>query len=152
RGIDVKATEAGLDKAKNDIALNVAVAYLQILLNKEQANLARSKLAQTKSELENTRKQVEAEKLPELNAVNLESLFATDSANLVTSETLVNQSMLQMKALLNLDPALAFEIVTPPVNAIPIESLADLQPETVYALAIKNMPQQKEDDLKLQAA
>jgi outer membrane protein len=152
RDLDVKATEAGLEKAKNDIALNVAIAYLQVLLNKEQVNLAKSKLIQTGSELESTRKQVEAGKIPELNAVNLESLFATDSANLVNAETLVRQSILQMKALLNLDPALAFDIVTPPVGMIPVESLGELQPESVYALAVKNMPQQKVDELNLQAA
>src|SRR6185436_11493196 len=41
RGINLQAAEAGFDKAKNDISLNVAVAYLQILLAKEQVNLAK---------------------------------------------------------------------------------------------------------------
>ena len=31
--------QAGVEKAKNDVALNVAVAYLQILLAREQVNL-----------------------------------------------------------------------------------------------------------------
>ena len=41
---------------------------------------------------------------------------------------------------------------TPPVDAIPIESLGELQPEIVYGLAIKNMPQQKVDELNLKSA
>ena len=32
----MQATKAGADKARNDVGFNVAVAYLQILLAKEQ--------------------------------------------------------------------------------------------------------------------
>ncbi|NOT51386.1 MAG: TolC family protein [Chitinophagaceae bacterium] len=152
RGLNLKATEAGVEKAKNDIALNVAVAYLQILLAREQINLASSKVTQTISQLESTRKQVDAGKLPELSAANLESILALDSSNLITAETAAQQSLLQMKALLNLDAATPFDVFTPAADRIPVENLADLQPETVYNLAISNMPQQKVDDLNLQSA
>jgi outer membrane protein len=152
KDLGLKATEAGAEKAKNDVALNVAVAYLQILLAREQVTLAKSKVAQTKSQLESTRKQVDAGKLPELNAVNLESILAGDSSNLITAETSARQSLLQMKALLNMDAAASFDIVTPPVGLIPVESLADLQPDAVYSLAIANMPQQKADLLNVLAS
>ena len=152
KDLDLQATKVGAEKAKNDIALNVAVAYLQVLLAREQIELAKSKLTQTHSELESTRKQVDAGKLPELNAVNLESLLAADSSNLVTAETTAIQFLLNMKALLNLDAAVPFDIVTPPVNMIPVETLADLQPEAVYNLATQNMPQQKVDELNLKSA
>ncbi len=125
---------------------------MQILLAREQITLAKSKVDQTKAQLESTRKQVDAGKLPELNAVNLESILAGDSSSLISAETAAQQSLLQMKALLNLDAAVPFDIFTPPVNAIPIESLADLQPDAVYNLAIANMPQQKADILKVQYA
>ena len=152
KDLNLKATQAGVEKAKNDIALNVAVAYLQILLAREQVNLALSKLSQTKSQLESTRKQVDAGKLPELNAANLESLVAADSSSVISAETAAQQSMLQMKALLNLDAGIPFDVVIPPVDLIPVENLADLQPEAVYNLAISNMPQQKVDEFNLKAA
>lgn len=152
KDLNLKATEAGVEKAKNDVALNVAVAYLQVLLNREQINLASSKVQQTRSQLESTRKQVDAGKLPELNASNLESALASDSSTLISAESAAQQSLLQMKALLNLDAAAPFDIETPPVNLIPVESLAELQPEAVYNLATANMPQQKVDILNLQAA
>jgi outer membrane protein len=150
--LNQQATEEGVEKAKNDIALNVAVGYLQVLLNREQVNLAKAKIVQTKAQLESTRKQVDAGKLPELNAVNLESVLATDSAAIIRAETVAQQSLLQMKALLNLDAGVTFDILTPPVGNIPVENLADLQPEAVYNLAIANMPQQKVDLLNLQSA
>lgn len=152
KDLNVKATEAGVEKAKNDIALNVAVAYLQVLLAREQANLSRIQVAQTRSQLESTRKQVDAGKLPELSAANLESVLAIDSSNLISAETAAQQSLLQMKALLNMDAALPFDVATPPVDLIPVENLADLQPDAVYNLALINMPQQKVDELNFKAA
>ena len=94
KDLNLKATQAGLEKAKNDIALNVAVAYLQILLAREQVNLALAKLNQTKAQLESTRKHVDAGNLPELNAANLESLVAADSSSLISAETAAQQSLL----------------------------------------------------------
>ena len=152
KDLSLKATQAGVEKAKNDVALNVAVAYLQVLLAREQINLAQSKVVQTISQLESTRKQVNAGKLPELNAVNLESVLANDSSSLISAETSAQQSLLQMKALLNMDAAASFDIVTPPVDRIPIENLADMQPGAVYNLATANMPQQKVDILNVQAS
>lgn len=152
KDLSLKATEAGLEKAQNDVALNVAVAYLQVLLAREQVNLAKLQVAQSMSQLESTRKQVEAGKLPELNAANLESVVATDSSSLITAETTAMQSLLQLKALLNLDAAVPFDITTPPVALIPVENLADLQPDAVYNLAIANLPQQKADVFNLQSA
>jgi outer membrane protein len=152
KDLNLKATEAGVDKAKNDVALNVAVAYLQILLAKEQVNLAKVQAGQTRSQLESTRKQVDAGKLPELNAAQLEAQLATDSSSLVSAESSVQQLLLQMKALLNLDAAVSFDVVTPPIDGIPVENLADLQPDAVYSLATANMPQQKVDGFDLQAA
>lgn len=150
--LNLKATEAGVDKAKNDVALNVAVAYLQILLAREQVNLAMARVVETKAQLESTRKQVDAGKLPELNAANLESLLAADSSSLIGIEIMAKQTLLQMKALLNLDAGIPFDIVTPVVSSIPVEDLADLEPETVYSFAVSNLPQQKVDELNLKAA
>lgn len=139
-------------KAQNDIALNVAVAYLQILLSHEQVNLVKVQIAQSKAQLDMTRKRVDAGTLPELNAAELEAQLARDSSALVTAEAVVQQNILQMKALLNLDASIPFDVVVPAVGIIPIEPIADLQPEAVYASALANLPQQKVNQLRLQSA
>jgi outer membrane protein len=139
-------------KIQNDIALNVAVGYLQVLLAREQAGLAKVQVAQTLSQLENTRKRVDAGSLPELNAAELEAQLARDSSSLVTAETSAQQFLLQLKALLNLDAAAEFDITTPPVERIPVESLADLQPGAVYTTALATLPQQKVNQLRIQSA
>lgn len=147
-----EADKLQTQKTKDDIALNVAVAYLQILLAREQANLAKVQVQQTTDQLTATRKRVDAGVLPELNAAELEAQLARDSSTLVTAEASVQQFLLQMKALLNLDAGTAFDIETPPVERIPVEPLAELEPEAVYVLALKALPQQKVNELRVQSA
>ncbi len=147
-----EADKEQTNKLKNDIALNVAAAYLQILLAKEQVRVAELQVTQTEIQLENTRKRVDAGALPELNAAELEAQLARDNSNHVAAQTSVQQFILQMKALLNLDAATPFDVVTPSVDKIPVESLADLQPDKVYTLAIATMPQQKVNTLRIQSA
>ena len=113
---EVQAAKANTDKLINDIALTVANFYLQILLAKQQVNIAEVQLLQSKAQYSNTRKLVDAGSQPELSAAE------------------------------------PFEIETPPVEMIPLEKIADLQPESVYASALANLPQQKYNELKLKAA
>jgi outer membrane protein len=147
-----EAAVAAVEKVKNDVALNVASAYLQVLLNREQINISRVQIEQTRAQLSNTRKLVQAGSVPELNALQLEAQVATDSSNLVTSKGTEAQAMLYLKALLNIDAGKAFDITTPPIEAIPLEPLASLEPESVYQLALQNLPLQRVNTLRLKAA
>lgn len=150
--LDEKAAEAAVDKARNDVALNVAVGYLQALLAHEQVEITRVQIGQTASQLENIRKRVRAGALPELNAIELEAQLARDSATMISSVATYQQNIILLKALLNLDMATPFDIAKPDVSMIPVESLADLQPASVYQLARQNMPQQKLNNFRLQSA
>ena len=146
------AALAGSEKLRNDIALTIANAYLQILLAAEQEKIAGVQLKQSQTQLSNTRKLVNAGALPELNAAELEAQVARDSATYISAKGNTTQSLLNLKAYMALDAASAFEVDVPPVEKIPIEDIADLQPDAVYALAIANLPQQKVNDYKLKAA
>ncbi|MBM3432369.1 MAG: TolC family protein [Bacteroidetes bacterium] len=139
-------------KTKNDISLNVAVGYLQALLGMEQVRLAEVQLELTRTQYTTTRRRVEAGALPELSAAELEAQVARDSASLINAKGSVQLLLLQLKALLNLDAGLPFQIATPPVASIPLLPLSDLQPEAVYATAVTLLPQQKVNELRLQAA
>lgn len=150
--LEAEAARASVDKLKDDIALNVATAFLQALLAKEQVNVSRVQIGQTIAQVENTRKQVEAGSLPELNLLQLEAQLANDSAVYISAVGTETQSLLLLKSILNLDAATPFDIVTPTVEFIPIEPIAELQPEKVYQLAIANRPQQRANQLRLEAA
>ncbi len=149
---DNEAARANVDKIRNDIALNVATAYLQVLVSEEQENIAKLAVQLTLQNFDNTKKRVEAGVLPELNLAELEAQLAVDSSNLITASNTVKQNILQLKAILNVDAGKAFTVETPPLEKIPVLTLDELQPEFVYAEAVKNLPQQKVNELKIKAA
>jgi outer membrane protein len=149
---DNEASRANVDKIKNDIALNVATAYLQVLVSEEQENIAKLAVQLTLQNLDNTSKRVKAGVLPELNQAELEAQLAVDSSNLITATNLVKQNILQLKAILNVDAGQKFVVETPPLDKIPVLTLDELQPEYVFAQAVENLPQQKVNDLRIKAA
>jgi outer membrane protein len=50
---------------------------------------------------------------------------------------------------MNFDAAQAFDIDAPPVEQIPVDPILELQPETVFQIALKNQPAQKANQLRL---
>jgi outer membrane protein len=150
--LERKSAEAATEKARNDIALNVAVAYLQVLLANEQIEVAGIQIRQTTSQLGTIRKQVKAGALPELNAIELEAQLARDSATYIGSQATYLQNLVQLKALLNMNMATPFDVEKPNIASIPVETLAELQPDLVYQEALKNLPQQRVNQFRYQAA
>jgi outer membrane protein len=147
-----KATAANVEKSKNDVALQAANAYLQILLSKSQEDIATVQIQQVQAQLTTTRKFVAAGAQPELNATQLEAQLAQDSVNYLNAKTNTALAILNLKSLMNIDAGAVFEVDVPAVEKIPVEPVADLQPEFVYGLALKNMPQQQFNEYKYQAA
>ncbi|MGZ5255197.1 MAG: TolC family protein [Flavitalea sp.] len=150
--LENEAALINIEKIRNDISLNVATAYLQILVAIEQENIAKVAVQQTLVNLDNTRKRVEAGGLPELNLAELEAQLARDSTTLITQEATVRTNKLRLKAILNLDAAEPFDVTTPPLDQIPVESLGELLPEGVFQQAVVNLPQQKVLNKRIEAA
>lgn len=147
-----QAAFADVEKLKNDLSLNIAGAYLQALLAKQQAAVSQVQVKQTAAQLANTRKLVAVGNLPELNALQLEAQLANDSSNLVTAQGNVRTAILLIKSYLNIDAGTPFEIEAPDIESIPVETMDALQPDLVYKLALQNLPQQKANTFRVEAA
>lgn len=150
--LEHEAARKSFEMIQNDVSLNVATSYLLVLTAIAQVKAAELSVALTSENLDNTRKRVKAGDLPELNLAELEAQLATDSTTLINAQASVFSNILQVKALLNLDPATEFEVAEPSLDDIPVLSLAELNPEYVFSMAINNMPQQKLDSLRIEAA
>ncbi|MEY3291717.1 MAG: hypothetical protein RLZZ266_742, partial [Bacteroidota bacterium] len=146
------ASIADLQTASNDISVNVATFYLQVLSNIEQSEIAKIQIAQTTEQLAATKKRVEVGLLPEINLLELETQLANDSSNYITAISNVEQSKLSLKALLNLDASDAFDVYVQPVEQIKLQAFADLQPDYVFSVAEQNLPNIKAANLRVKAA
>lgn len=147
-----QAQDKLLEKAKNDVAFNIATAFLQILLNVEQVHISEVQVKLTNDNLSNTKKLVIAGSVPESNQADLEAQLATDSVNLVNAQNQVIQSTLQMKALLNLSFNQPYVPQIPDnIGEIPLPRLDEVDPEMVYSAASSNNPLIKADQLLVKA-
>jgi outer membrane protein len=148
----MEADRAAVEKARNDIGLNIAQLYLRALLSYEQIEISKVVLEQTKAQYNNTRKLVDAGSLPELNAAELEATVARDSATLIQAISQAELDKLALKALLTLPADQDFELVIPQVDKIPVDDLLTIQPEDVYQLALNSQPQIRLNDLRRSAS
>lgn len=138
---EAKAQERYLEKAKNNVAFNIAAAFLQILLNMEQVHISELQVKLTISQLENTKKLVLAGSVPESNQADLETKLASDSVNLITAQANVTRSTLEMKALLGLPFNIPYVPEIPSnISEIPIPRLDEVDPEMVFSAAQTNNP------------
>ena len=150
--LSAKADEVGVDRVKNDVSLAVANAFLQIMLRREQVRISEVQVNQSKEQLQITRKLVDAGSQPELNAIQIEAQLARDSSALLQAQALVEQGIINLKAFLNFDLSTFFDIEAPAVEMIPVQSIADLQPEIVYEQALREQPLQKMTAIRIEAS
>ncbi len=148
----MQASEADLDQLKNDVSLNVATGYLRALQAKEQVNVSEKQVELSKAQYDQTKSFFDAGRLPELNVAQLESQLATDSANLITAIANYTSSILDLKALLNLEFATPLEVIAPDVKVEDQMSIYSTTPEQVYQEAHKHFGTIKAAELRVVAA
>jgi len=148
---DLMASLEDLEKAKNDISLSIASAYLQILFNLELLDIASNQLDITKLQVERTRKLVEAGSLAQGSLLEIQSQEAAEELQVVNAQNQLDLSYLTLTQLLDLDSVEGFDIVRPELPDINTESI----PYTVsqiYTEAIINMPQITGAEYRLQSS
>lgn len=151
-GLFAKAAGADVEQLRDDVSLNVATGFLRAVLAKEQIRVNEKQVELSKAQLEQTRKFVTSGRLPELNNAQLESQLATDSSNLITAISDYNASILDLKALLNLDFAVPFDVHPPDVSMQEQIALTSMSPEEVYTKAYDQFGSIKSSRYKVEAA
>ena len=150
--LSAKAASADLDQLKSDVSLNVATGFLRALLAKEQIRISEKQVELSKAQLFQTERFAEVGRLPELNVAQLQSQLANDSSNLITAIANYNSSVLDLKALLNLDFSTVLEILPPDVKVSEQITLANMNQEYIYQEARKHFGSVRSSELKLSAA
>lgn len=151
--VDLKAAKKDAEATGNDLALNVASAYLQILLAEEQAENAVTLLAQAQEQLDQTDKLIRAGVLPENDRLDILSQIALNEQTLVQAQNSVETSYLTLKQLLELDPNKDIRVQQPPSDLIPEDAAPEmLNLENVYNRALTTQPQIEAGDLRMKSS
>jgi len=149
--INLQASQYDLDKMMNDISLNIATAYLQILYNIELLNNAQNQLDVTKQQVERTKQLVTVGTAAKGDLLTLEAQAASEDLNVVTSQNTLDLSYLSLTQMLNLPSPDSFKIAIPKID-VSLESAVLLTQEQVFAFAVNTQPEIKSAELKVKSS
>lgn len=147
----VLASEQDLQTISNNVALNVALAYMQILLNKELVSANENQLNITLQQIEKTRKLVDAGSIAKGSLLQIEAQAAQEELSLINVKNALEISLLNLSQLLELKTPAEFEIDSLELTVDPAAVISGNIDE-IYALAEKNRPEIKSYEYKLKAS
>lgn len=148
---DLLASEEDLKNIRDNIALTVALDYLQILLNKELVNATGNQLLITKQQIEKTKKLVDAGSVARGNLLQIESQAAQEELQLVNQKNLLESSILNITQLLELKSPEGFAVVVPDLPIDTNTVISGSISET-FDIAVGNRPDVKGSEYRLIAS
>ncbi len=111
--LDLQATLKDLQKAKDDMMLNIAGMYLQILFSEELVLVDEAQIEVTKQQLSRTQQLVEAGSLAKGAQLEIEAQMAREELQMVNDKNNMQLSYLALYQLLELPIAESFKIEKP---------------------------------------
>lgn len=108
--LSIIASQYQLLKMQEDIALNVANAYLQILFNKENVKVQKQQLTFNESQLLRTTELVNAGQVPQGDLLDIKASVASDRQRLIAAENALLISKLSLAQLLRIEDFQNFDI------------------------------------------
>lgn len=153
RKLDLKASTENLNKAKEDLAINVASYFVEALYNKELLTVAELQAALTSEQVTRTDALVKAGKVPMSQLYDIKAQLAKDEVSLTEARNNVNLSLLNLAQMLELERSgQSFDISVPVVeDAIEKYMNSILPPDMVYNNAVAVKPQIKEQEYLLES-
>lgn len=144
------AAEQDLLKAKNDVILNVASLFINVVFNKELVENARYQLTSSQQQLDRTRKQVAAGALPKSEELNLDAQVAGNEVTLVQQENALALSILQLKQALLIPASQGLDVEIPEID--PEELVIDQTRDEIFTIAKGTLPEIKSAEYKIESS
>ncbi len=150
--INQEAAQADLEQTVQNISLNVAQAYLNILFSEEQFAAAKKRLEQSKQQLEQIDKFIAAGSRPANDRMDFLAQAARNEQGVVSAQNSIDINYLTLKQLLELDPEVPFKIERPLITPPATNDVEGLSLRAVYNQAYSRQPQIKAGELRLRSA
>ena len=129
------ASQYRLDDLVDDIRLNVANSYLQVLSNKETVKTIEAQLKVTQQDLERTRELVESGVVPRGDLLEIEATAADQEQQVVNGKSLVIISRISLAQLLQITDYENFDIADEDYDVPPADILRN-SPRNIFAKAM----------------
>ena len=151
--LNLEAVTADLEKAKNDIRMQVAQAYVQILYDMEIADVAARQIAIDSAQVARLEAFVQNGKAAEAELSQQRATLANSRLTATQADNNRRLSLLTLSQLLELPSADGFNIVRPDISGLSgFSGLSDLSSEAIYAETLGLKPEIAAQQLRLKAA
>lgn len=107
--LNLETSKLELNRIKDDISLNVVNAYLNVLFNIENLEIAQAQYDFSKKQLDQVRELVDAGVQPQANVYDAEATLSSDLQNVTVAENNYELALLSLSQLLQL-PYEGFEV------------------------------------------
>lgn len=149
--LDLMATMKDAEKYSNDLSLNIATFYMQVLFYKELVNIRTNQLDITRQQVERMKKLVDAGTMAAGEAFIIEAQLATEESALIQAQNQLDISMLTLTQLLDLPTTEGFDIVVPDLD-VEDEPAITNNPDDIYKFALGNQPEIKAAQFRQQSS
>lgn len=129
--LSILAAKYQLTKMQEDVALNVANAFLQVLFNKENLKVKQEQKAINEKQLARSEELVKAGSVPRGDLLDIKATVASDAQNVITAENALLISKLSLAQLLQLKEFYDFD-VTDDTSAKDENNILSQTPIAVY--------------------
>lgn len=140
--LDLMASLQDAEKYSNDLSINIATFYMQVLFYKELVQIRTNQLDITRQQLERMQKLVEAGTVAAGEGFIIEAQLATEESSLIQAQNQLDISMLTLTQLLDLPSTEGFDIEVPELSVEQEFAISD-DPNAIYEHAVGNMPEIK---------
>ena len=146
-----KSSLENLQKAKDDVSLNITSAYLEILFAQELILVAEKQVAQTKQQLERSKQLVQAGTIAEGTLLEVKAQLAREELELVNGKNNLQIAYLNLTQLLEFDNSAGFEVVVPQIPELKAQ-MALSSSTNIYNKAVEIRPEIKSAEYELKNA
>lgn len=130
------ANQYRLEDLKDDIRLNVANSYLQVLSNKEAYKVANAQYKATEQDLNRIVELVEAGVVPKGDLLDIQATAATQRQQIINTEGNVLLSRISLAQLLQIRDYNNFD-VSDDTFEIPVSDILNNSPSTIFTKALE---------------
>lgn len=148
--LDLEAATSDLARAKDDIRVAVAQAYVQILYDMEIVGVAENQVSIDSVQVERLREMAANGKASRAEVSAQEATLAQSGVSLTQARNTLALAILDLTQLLELPSPEGFSIVQPSVESM--ESSLLMSPEAIYAEAVGVKPVIKSEEIRLDHA
>ena len=143
---------ADLQRAREDISIQVTSAYLETLYQKEMVDVQQHQLQLSQAQLFRIQKLYENGKQSEADVAQARSVVANDQLSLTQQQNQLQLTLLELSQLLELPSPEGFDVEQPEPQAQWLRKLEADDVEAIYAQALELRPQLQAERLRLESS